>query len=69
MKIKSESCITEKELPKPFKDLNWEEVGAVDSQMDLYILDPRFLEDIINFQYKRFLSLGKKKTYRKLLAS
>ena len=28
--------MTEKKLPKPFKDLNWEEVGAVDRKMDLY---------------------------------
>ena len=50
---------TEAMLPKPFKHLNWEQVGAVDRKTRIFMLDPHFLKHIQEFQHNRFLSLGK----------
>ena len=50
--------LTETMLPKPFQHLTWEEVGAVDPKTDLFLLDKKFLENIGDYQHKRFLSLG-----------
>ena len=60
---------TEAMLPKSFKHLNWEQVGAVDRKTRIFMLDPHFLKHIQEFQHNRFLSLGKTYFSHKALGS